>query len=338
MVDPKNPSARRVTRADVARYAGVSNAVVSYTINPGSGSVAPATRAKVEEAIRVLGYRPNAAARTLRIGHSMMLGVIVPDSSNPFFASLSRAVEDAAAAHGYSVVVANFEGSPDDLSLSVRNLASRQVDGLIIGAQMSPSSMAAINASGVNAVLVNQFSATPGYSAIGPDLYGGARLGVKHLIDHGHRRIGFVGEHGISDLRERGWRDALHDAGLPPGPIVAANYRREDGYAAGCRLARLEDPPTAVFVSSDIQAIGVLRGLHEFGVEMPGRMAVVSFDGSADSEYSWPALTSVRQPVQAMAQEAVGRLIDGGPDSSFSVHTTELIVRRSCGCRVGAGA
>jgi LacI family transcriptional regulator len=323
---------RRATRADVARYAGVSPAVVSYTVNAGPRAVAPATRARVQEAIRALGYRPNAAARTLKVGLTKMLGVVVPDSSNPFFAQLGHALEDAAAARGYALIVVNFEGPPDDVAASIRNLALRQVDGMLVAAQVSMSALAAIDETGIRTVLLNQFSPVEGIATIGPDLYDGARQAVRHLVWHGHTSIGYVGELGPLDQRHRGWSDALDAAGLSKGPVAAAAYTREGGYAAGQRILAGDRRPTAVFVSSDMQAVGVLRAMHEAGIALPQEMAVVSFDGSPESEYSWPALTTVQQPVKDMAIEAVERLVAVEESTQFSVHESTLIVRQSCGC------
>jgi LacI family transcriptional regulator len=333
---PREPKAgspqRRVTRADVARYAGVSPAVVSYTINSGSGAVAPATRIRVEEAIRVLGYRPNAAARTLKMGSTKMFGVVVPDSSNPFFAQLGHALEDAASERGYALIVVNVEGSPESYGPSIRNLASRQVDGIVSAAGVSLSSLAALDAAGIPTVLLNQFEAVDGMVAIGPDLYAGARTAMEHLIWHGHKKIAFVGETGPTDLRERGWRDALAAAGIPLGPIAAGEYTREGGYTAGRALMSGAETPTAIFASSDQQGVGVLRALHEAGVAIPEQIAIVSFDGSPESEYSWPALTTLEQPVRAMAVDALEKLIHPSDETSFTLYPAELIIRHSCGC------
>jgi LacI family transcriptional regulator len=327
-----DPPRRRVTRADVARYAGVSPAVVSYTVNSGPGRVAASTRARVEEAVRVLGYRPNAAARTLKMGSTKMLGVVVPDSSNPFFARLGHALEDAAAARGYALIVANVEGDPENYAPSIRNLASRQVDGILSAADVSLSALSALSESGTPAVLLNQFEAVEGLQAIGPDLYGGARLAMEHLLWHGHKKIAFIGETGPRDLRERGWRDALAEAGCPIGPAIVAAYTREGGYAAGKALVARDSMPTAVFASSDQQGVGVLRALHEANVPVPQQIAIVSFDGSPESEYSWPALTTLEQPVQEMAFDAIEKLLHPQESSSFTLYPSKLVVRQSCGC------
>ncbi|MET0806890.1 MAG: LacI family DNA-binding transcriptional regulator [Lacisediminihabitans sp.] len=323
---------RRAPRADVARYAGVSPAVVSYTVNAGPKPVADATRARVLEAIRVLGYRPNAAARTLKIGSTKMLGLIVPDSSNPFFAQYGHAIEDAAAAQGYALLVVNTGGAPESLAPSIRTMASRQVDGMLIAFQPSMDALAEISSAGIPTVLLNQTTAVSGLPAVGSDLYAGARSGVQHLIGHGHRSIAFVGDSDPLDERQRGWRDALTAAGLHPGPIAASDFTREGGYLAGRELLSENRRASAVFVSSDMQASGVLRAFHEAGLSLPDDFAVVSLDGSPESEYSWPALTTASQSVVDMAAEAVRHVITPTEQTRFTLYPTTLVVRQSCGC------
>jgi len=226
--------------------------------------------------------------------------------------------------------------SPSDVASSIRELALRQVDGMIVAAQVSMPTLAAISECGIRTVLINQFSAVDGVPSVGPDLYEGARTGVNHLIWRGHTNIGYVGEMGPPDVRERGWRDALTATGLAAGPAAAAAFSREGGYAAGKQLIADENRPTAIFVSSDFQAIGVLRAIHEAGIAIPDEIAVVSFDGSPEAEYTWPALTTVQQPVAEMAEEAVERLVAPTASDAFSRYPTNLIVRQSCGCGMPA--
>jgi LacI family transcriptional regulator len=165
----------------------------------------------------------------------------------------------------------------------------------------------------------------------------GARHGVEHLIGHGHRTVGLVigrGRDGRPPERELGWRDALEQAGLEAGPIARTSFSRRGGFDAGRELLAAAPRPTAIFASSDLQAVGVLRAIHEAGLNVPDDIAVLAFDGTAETEYSWPPLSVVRQPLEQLAQEAVTRLIDG-PDAVEAVTCpTELILRQSCGCDV----
>jgi LacI family transcriptional regulator len=136
------------------------------------------------------------------------------------------------------------------------------------------------------------------------------------------------------DGREQGWLQALTEAGLPEGRIVRSPFTRDGGYTAGRRLLASANRPTAIFASSDMQAAGIPRAVHEAGLSIPDDIALASFDGSAEAEYSWPPLTTVRQPAQAMAEAAVSALIGAhrGREPEHLIFPTELQVRRSCGC------
>lgn len=330
---PRTP----VTRKDVARYAGVSTAVVSYVVNGGPKKVAPATEAKVQDAIRILGYRPNAAARALKLGSSETIGLVIPDNSNPFFSLLAHAVEDAAAELGYALLLTNSDGNPAKERQHIRNLAARQVDGVVLASVLFEPDLADLESAEIPSVLLNHAGEAPGFNSVGVDLAAGARIAVDHLIGHGHTNIALAMGSNVSnslDGREQGWLQALAAAGLPEGPIVRGDFSRPGGYAAGKRLVAAANRPTAVFASSDMHAIGILRAIREAGLSVPGDIAVTSFDGSVEAEYSWPALTTVEQPVRAMAEAAVGALVGAarGQEPQHRIFPTELRTRQSCGC------
>jgi LacI family transcriptional regulator len=320
---PKDP----VTRNDVAEYAGVSTAVVSYVVNEGPRKVAPETRNRVLEAIRVLGYRPNATARALRMGTTRTFGLITPDGGNPLFAELAKAIDKEASARGYVVLQTSTDGDPATERAKVVELLHRQVSGLLL---VAPTEDPDLGEADVPVVAINRVLSAA--SSVRPQYREGARRGVEHLIGHGHRTIGLViGGRGRRE-RELGWRDALEAAGLDEGPIARTTFSRQGGYDAGKRLLGATNRPTAIFASSDLQAVGVLRAIHEAGLRVPEDIAVVAFDGTAETEYSWPPLTVVRQPLEDLAREAVGRLIDGEDAIEALTVPTELIIRKSCGC------
>lgn len=320
---PKEP----VTRNDVAEYAGVSTAVVSYVVNEGPRKVAPETRERVLEAIRVLGYRPNATARALRMGTTRTLGLITPDGGNPLFAELAKAIDKAAASRGYVVLQTSADGDPATERAKIAELVTRQVSGLLL---VAPHEDPELTDAEVPAIAINRV--LPTVSSVRPAYREGARRGVEHLVEHGHRVIGLViGGTGHPE-RELGWQDGLEAAGLEPGPIARTTFSRAGGRAAMITLLQATNRPTAVFASSDLQAVGVLSALHEAGLRVPEDVAVVAFDGTAETEYSWPPLTVVRQPLDRMAEAAVSRLIDGEQAIEAMTFPTELIVRKSCGC------
>ena len=321
------PKATPVTRNDVAQYAGVSTAVVSYVVNEGPRPVAPETRDRVLEAIRVLGYRPNATARALRMGTTRTFGLITPDGGNPLFAELAKAIDKEAGARGYVVLQTGADGDPATEQSKIAELLIRRVSGLLL---VAPTEEPDLSETGIPVIAINRVLST--VSSVRPQYREGARRGVEHLLEHGHRRIGLVIGGGRSGERELGWRDALRAAGLEDGPIARTTFSRRGGYDAGHELLAATNRPTAVFASSDLQAVGVLRAIHEAGLRIPDDIAVLAFDGTAETEYSWPPLSVVRQPLEQMAREAVSRLIDGQDAVEAVTYPTELILRRSCGC------
>jgi LacI family transcriptional regulator, galactose operon repressor len=327
----------KVTRTDVARYAGVSTAVVSYVINGGPKPVAAATAARVREAIKVLQYQPNATARALTMGSARLLGMIVPDSTNPYFAELTDAIAQAAAARGYALLAANSRTDAETERQNTLGLVSRQVDAIILATVLSPSEVAAMPVQGTPRVLIDQSNVVHGVPTVSTDFEQGAITGVQHLIGHGHQDIGILVGEDIDpsrvDPRHNGWKKALHRARLPEGPVEFTDFTRQGGYEATRRLLELPKPPTAIFASSDLLAIGALRAIHEADLSIPDDIAVVSFDGTSESEFSWPQLTTVRQPINEIAEAAVeAALSPNQADGKVQLLPTELIIRRSCGC------
>jgi LacI family transcriptional regulator len=327
----------KVTRTDVARYAGVSTAVVSYVINGGPKPVAAATAERVREAIKVLQYQPNATARALTMGSARLLGIIVPDSTNPYFAELTDTIAQAAATRGYALLTANSRTDAETERQNTVNLVSRQVDAIILATVLSPSEVAAMQVQGIRRVLIDQSSIVHGIPIISTDFEQGAALGVQHLIGHGHRDIGILVGRDIdpsrADPRHNGWKKALHEAGLPEGPAELTDFTRQGGYEATRRMLALPKPPTAIFASSDLLAVGALRAIHEANLSIPADIAVVSFDGTSESEFSWPQLTTVRQPIDRIAERVLAAALSPEePVGGIELLTTDLIVRKSCGC------
>lgn len=348
---PSGPTARAksttrvkpITRADVARYAGVSSAVVSYVVNNGPRQVAPATAARVREAIDVLGYRPNVNARALRLGRTTMLGLVVPDCSNPFFAEYALEIEQVAADRGIAVLVASSNSDVAQEGRLMADLIGRRVDGLLVSAVAGPHRHrpAVDRADTPATVYIDSALPAAGHQTLGADARGGARLAVSHLLEtHDHETVALLIGSGIRstvDEREVGWQDALRAGGRTYGPVVRSPFTREGGYAGALQLLTGDRPPTAVFTSNDLQAIGLLRAAHELGIRVPEDLAVVSFDDTQEAEYCWPPLTSVRQPLHEMAQAAVRAVLEPpsarGRHQSFAV---DLVIRESCGCKNAA--
>jgi LacI family transcriptional regulator len=324
-----------VTRNDVARRAGVSSAVVSYVVNSGPRPVSADARRRVLEAIDELGYRPDGRARSLRLGRSHVIGIVLPDTTNPFFAEMAQAVEDAAYAGGYAVLVCTTSDDIERERTHIVNLASRRVDGLILMTARADQDLSEVIGLGIPVVAMDRSPDDSPVSTIRVDNASGARLGTQHLIEHGYQRIAIVAgpsAAGVSRARVKGFRRAMSTAGLIPGPVIEASFNFEGGHHAAHELLSTPEHPDAVVVSSDVQAIGVLSAAANRGVRVPEDLAVVSFDGTRAGAFAVPALTSVAQPTTAMAERAFELLRGEGDELLHLALKPKLIRRRSCGC------
>ena len=314
----------------------MSSAVVSYVVNSGPRNVAPETRERVLQAIEELGYRPNASARALKRGVSETIGLIISDITNPYFSEYSHAIEEAAAERGLSVIFTNSALAVGPESEVIDKMILRGVDGLLLASTLDEPDLDVARAAGIPVVLLDRSRPVGGHASVGSNFREASRIGVEHLIGHGHRRIGLVTGYtggSTTEDREDGWRDALLAAGLTPGPVIRSHFTSEGGFEAGTRMLEAAERPTAVYVLSDQQSIGFLNALHQAGLQLPDDMAVASFDGTTESRFSWPPLTVMRQPVREMAHAAVD-LLDKRDAASHVHHSfsSQLVVRRSCGC------
>jgi LacI family transcriptional regulator len=245
----------------------------------------------------------------------------------------ARAIEDSAYARGYAVMVCN---SADDLERErayIASLAERRIDGLILISATSGQDLTDFTQLAIPIVALDRSPDESPVSTIRADNEDGAYQGTRHLLEHGHREIAFVGgpDTGVSDARRQGWLRALRDRGFEPGAECRATFSFEGGHgAAGILLASTR--PMAVLVSSDIQAIGLISGLRRAGLRVPDDIALVSIDGTTAGEYAVPSLTSIAQPVGRMGTTAVTHLIDNAREIIHLALDNRLVVRESCGC------
>ncbi|MEV0460339.1 LacI family DNA-binding transcriptional regulator [Catellatospora methionotrophica] len=329
-----------VRRADVAKLAGTSPAVVSYVLN-GGRPVAAHTRAKVLAAIEQLGYRPNGIARSLRMNRTMTLGLVVPDNANPFFAELARAIEEEAFARGYTLLIGNAAEDDQRQTTYVRTFLARQVDGLFLVPAHGPvGCLEELERSRVPWVSLDRQVDGATAPAVLVDNRGGARVAVEHLLAHGRTRIACIaGPRDVMPATDRvaGWRDALTAAGVRPADMLAwhAPFGRRAGYeSTRAILADPRDRPDAIFAASDQQAIGALRAIAELGLGCPGDVALASFDGIAPGAFTTPGLTTMVQPFPQLGRVAMDHLLGqlAGTEQQPQVLPVELLARGSCGC------
>lgn len=299
---------RSPVMADVARLAGVSLQTVSRVVN-GAPHLRPATRAKVEEAIGQLGYRPNVAARALVTRRSATLGVIGTKSEFWGPATIHRSVQTAAREAGYFVSAIDLpEVTRQDVTEAVEHLRDQRVEGIVLIAA-NDEALEAVRAqeTGDLPVVVVEGDLSRARLTAGVDNHLGAVLATEHLLGLGHTRVQHVaGPAQWTEARERlaGWRTALQSAGQRPPEHLVGDWSAGSGHAAGVLLAAQTDV-TAVFVANDHMAIGVLRALHEAGVRVPEDVSVVGFDDLPESAYLIPPLTTVRQDFPAIGRRAI---------------------------------
>ncbi|MDC4232246.1 LacI family transcriptional regulator [Actinomyces sp. B33] len=330
-------SMKRPTRDDVARLSGVSSAVVSYVLNDGPRPVSEQTRQKVLAAVRELDYRPNSAARAFRLQKSNSIGLLVPDISNPFFAELARAVREEASTYGYALIL-NDSGSTSSIEQDqIRFIAERQPDGVIIIGRTAQTDLSPLRLNRIPAVALDATETTIDIPTISIDDYTASLSGIDHLKQHGHTRIAMIagpGGSAAADARVQAWQDVT---GLRPnsGLLMRSEHSREAGFAACRSLLDSTTDFTALFVASDIQAIGALRALHEAGRRIPEDCATLSFDGTQEARFATPPLSVIEQPLSVMAAQAVSTLLGNSEKrGEHIVVTHSLRPRASCGCSV----
>lgn len=328
-----------VTIKDVAREANVSPATVSRVFND-TARVDDATRQRVLAAAERLRYVPNAAARSLIISRTATVGVLLRQLHGSFSTGIIRGLEVAARRRGFHLLVTSSQRDPSAAAAAVRRMRGR-VDGMIVmSSELPPELLRRAIAEDQAVVLLGGGERPSGVSTVAIDYAGGAAAMVRHLIRHGHRRIGILagtdGDH-ESD-RVRGYGAALHDAGIEPDDALqAAGTLTEDGgYAAARALLALDPRPTAIFAVSDAMAVGAMAALREAGVSVPDEMAIAGFGDAPVARYLDPPLSSVRAPTFEMGRVAFERLLFAVTQRTRAAATHDLLEcslapRASCG-------
>jgi LacI family transcriptional regulator len=317
--------------------------------------VEPSTRRKVEEAALELRYRPSGVARSLKLGATSTVGLIVTDIENPYFPQIVSAVEDAAREHGYTVLLADGRRDPERELQSLDALAEREVDGMIIASSaVTQRHRERLRDLPCPAVIVNSESTVAGVPAVMSDNVMGGRIAAEHVLELGHRSIVFVDEPDGSNTAVQARIDGVR-AALADHPASELRFRVvksggmgdravEGGIRIAERLVAASFQETAVLCRNDLAAIGVLRGLIDGGLRVPEDVTVVGYDDIELAAYVDPSLTTVRQSTEEMARRAVADLFarlgatggaadrDGDRDAGGTTRVpVELIVRDSSG-------
>ncbi|MFE7354351.1 LacI family DNA-binding transcriptional regulator [Streptomyces sp. NPDC057543] len=323
---------------DVAAEAGVSVATVSRVLN-SHPSVSPDARARVLAAVDVLGYRPNAVARSLRTDQTRTLGLVISDVLNPYFTELARFVEEEARALGYSVIIGNADERPDLQEHHVRSLLDRRIDGLLVSpADGSSPLMPGSAGSGTPMVFVDRWIQGVDVPVVRADGRGAIRDLVAHLHRLGHRRLAIVaGPAATTTGNERveAFREALREYGLalPDAYIGQGDFQADSGRRVTERFLALPEPPEIVFAADNLMALGALDAIRARGLRVPRDIGLAAFDDIPWFLHTDPPITAIAQPTGELGRAAVRALVDiveGRSPQSVTL-PARLVVRSSCG-------
>ncbi|MFI8222715.1 LacI family DNA-binding transcriptional regulator [Pseudomonas sp. NPDC085632] len=301
------------TIKDVAALAGISYTTVSHVVN-NTRPVSQEVRLKVEAAIKSLDYVPSAVARSLKAKTTATIGLLVPNSLNPYFAELARGIEDYCERNGYCVILCNSDDNPEKQRSYLRVLLEKRIDGLIVASAGGDSGLA----QGLAGVKTPMVIVDRGLDGVDADLVRidheyGAYLATRHLLELGHRDIATIGgpvSTSVAQMRLAGYCRALKEAGIEVRPerMLESDFTSTGGYNAAATLLA-NNPPSAIFAGNDMIGIGVLRAAAERNVRVPSELSVIGFDDIQMSRYVYPALTTVGQSILQLGEMAAEVLL-----------------------------
>lgn len=327
-----------VKLSDVAEHAGVSVMTVSRALN-GKPDVSEQARRKVMEAVGALGYVANRSARGLKGGRTNVLGMVVQDLSSQYFTEIVRGASEAANRQGRDLLLYTASYDPEHEQRHIAALSSGLSDGLLV---VLPSTsqryVRSLDNIRVPVVIINYRGVATHLPAVRADNYRGARAATEHLIRLGHRRIGFItgkAQSGQSSERQRGYREALLNAGLAPDDALVrpGDWSQPRGFIAARELLDLPQVPSAIFAANDFTAFGAIEAVKDGGLRVPGDVSVIGFDDIPMAAGVHPPLTTVRHPLTDIGATAARLLLDlieeREPVQRQIELPSELIVRQS---------
>jgi LacI family transcriptional regulator len=335
------------TIKDVARKARVAISTVSAVLNHSAPVSARVVR-KVEAAIAATGYVPHGAARSLRSGHSRLIGLVLPDIANPHFATVARTVEGVCLNAGYMAAAFSTSEDAERETQILHMMQMQRVAGLVIIPTRSDRKQGRKLMSEVHvpAVLLDSYVDGMPYDVVKLDNVEAGRLATDHLLQRGHRRIAVTtGRPNIATGADRleGYTRAhkKQKVRVDRSLFLSGNFRREDAYLSTLEIMRRPQPPTAIFALSNMMMLGVLQALGELGLKIPDDVSVVGIDDFDTAPMMNPPPTVVAEPVADMARSAITRLLEQiagarKPSGQREVHAPQLIVRASTRALVSA--
>lgn len=318
---------------DVAAMAGVSHQTVSRVLNQ-SPRVANKTREKVQLAIAELGYERNNAARSLVTAQTRMIGVVITNMGLFGPGNTLRAMEEQASENGYFIVSVSVDAkSPTSIETGIRKMKNLGVEALVmIAPQVVSLKIARPLLGGIPIVLLDH-SREQGLFSVTIDDFEGAKKATNHLIDCGHTKIGHLsGPHGWleSEVRAKGFLETCRISGLDSPIVFGGSWEPESGYNLAAEIA--ESGVTGVFCANDQSAIGLMRGLHELDVAVPGDISIIGYDDMPESRYLNPPLTTIRPDFQQLGKRLMRMLVEelnGEVSVRKELIEPELIIRES---------
>jgi len=332
------------TIKDVAKAAGVSIATVSATVN-GKGGVSEKRSRRVWDAVEAVGYSPHGIARSLRLGRTQVIGLIVGDIANPFFTSLAKAVEARASAAGYSVIVANSDEEPKRELALLKMLREQRVAGILLAPSGHDESyrQALLRFADMPLVVVDRQLENMPFDAVVVDNVAAARVVTDYLVRLGHRRIAMLGGQphlSTTDERRCGFREGLAAAGIGFDEKLepVADSRMESAYESVQRLLTLRKPPTAIIAGNNLMTLGAIQAVTDMGFRCPEQVSIAGIDDFSWSAVIRPKLTTVAQPIDQLGRSAVEELLarlsePGRATAPARVITLapRFVIRESCG-------
>jgi len=327
------------TMNDVAKAAGVSVATVSRVIN-GTDGVSEKLQKRVNHAMKELNYHPSELARSFKMQETRLIGIIVPLLDHPFFSRLAQVMEQALFHSNYRAIICNTEENEERELEYVEMLLRQRVDGIIINSALpNEDFLGQLEARNVPCVLIDRDVQSFECSKVFSDNSLGGYLGMKYLLDLGHRDIRIVAPFEFAhpvQHRIRGIRQALEEYGIEEHPdmfMTSDDPSFDMGINAGKHIAGLSPRPTAIFALTDVTAVGILHGLSQMGLSVPDDMSVMGYDGIPLSGYVMPTLTTVAQPINDMGIQAVKLLLahidSPGLKPDRVVLANKIIIRES---------
>lgn len=315
---PKQPTIR-----DIAARAGVAPMTVSRAIND-SGYVSADARERISLAVKELDYHPNGLARSLKRRRTHVVGILLPDIGHPFSAELGKHLEETFLARGYTSFISTSQRSSQREQAALNAFFDHRVDGIVVATletRAGNDALLRMINRGVPIVIVGRTLNHQHVDQVNADHWKGGHEMVRHLVELGHRRIGFIGATvpmSASVARFQGFVDGLREHGcavssdliVGPDAESPAFATQEEGYEGMRKLASMSQPPTAVFARNDAVAMGALRAARDLGLSVPGDIAIAGFDNLPISAYTSPPLTTVNQPTAILGHRAAEFVLD----------------------------